>query len=175
MQEVILVSEKDEILGTCEKMEAHQKGHLHRAFSIFIFNRSGEMLIHKRALSKYHSGGLWTNACCSHPIFNIPIEETLQERLLFEMGMTCPLEFAFQFLYKGELDQGLIEHELDHVYFGFSDDKPHPNPEEVSEFQYMKIHELEKRVEEFPEEFTIWFIIALPKIVQHLKFKRSWV
>jgi isopentenyl-diphosphate delta-isomerase len=174
MQEVILVSEQDEVLGICEKLEAHQKGLLHRAFSIFIFNSNGEMLIHKRALSKYHSGGLWTNACCSHPILNVPIEDTLQERLQFEMGMSCPLEFAFQFLYKGELDHGLIEHELDHVYFGFTDDRPNPNAEEVSDFQYIPINELKKLISEQPEQFTIWFKIALPKIVEHLENKKTW-
>jgi isopentenyl-diphosphate delta-isomerase len=174
MQEVILVSDQDEVLGTCEKLEAHQKGLLHRAFSIFILNSNGEMLIHKRALSKYHSGGLWTNACCSHPILNVAIEDTLQERLQFEMGMSCPLEFAFQFLYKGELDHGLIEHELDHVYLGYSDTLPQPNPEEVSEYRYMNLQALQLLVDENPEQFTIWFKIALPKIVEHLENKKTW-
>lgn len=175
MQEVILVTEEDVEVGRCEKMFAHEHGFLHRAFSIFLFNSSGEILLHKRAMAKYHSGGLWTNACCSHPEPDVPIELSLQERLQFEMGMTCPLTHAFSFVYRAELDHDMIEHEFDHVYVGVTDTRPEPNPKEVSEWQYFGISELMQLVEIHPEQFTAWFKIALPKVVQHIEKMKLWV
>lgn len=175
MQEVILVTENDTEVGRCEKMYAHEQGLLHRAFSIFLFNSHGEMLLHKRAMAKYHSGGLWTNACCSHPAPDVPIELSLQERLQFEMGMQCPLAHAFHFVYKAHLDHEMIEHEFDHVYIGVTDARPDPNPKEVDEWQYFNTEELQKMIEKNPELFTAWFKIALPKVLKHIENKKLWV
>src|ERR1700733_15003891 len=137
MEEVILVDETDTPLGKMEKMEAHRKALLHRAFSVFIFNSKGEMLLQRRAPGKYHSGGLWTNACCSHPR---PGEETSQaakRRLFEELGFTTPLEKIFDFTYKSEFDNGLTEHEYDHVYVGQYDQGVYPNQEEVCEYMFL--------------------------------------
>src|SRR4249919_2599143 len=114
-QEVILVNEQNEAIGTMEKMEAHRKALLHRAFSVFIFNSKGEMLLQQRALNKYHSGGLWTNACCSHPRPGELIEDAATRRLKEELGFETPLKKIFQFTYQASFDNGLTEHEFDHV------------------------------------------------------------
>ena len=135
MEEVILVDENDRELGFMEKMEAHEKALLHRAFSIFVFNKKGDLMIHQRAFSKYHSGGLWTNTCCSHPRKNESVEQAAHRRLMEEMGMTCSVDFQFKFTYKASFNNGLIEHECDHVFFGITDDLPGPNPSEVDDFK----------------------------------------
>ncbi|MFN6038816.1 MAG: isopentenyl-diphosphate Delta-isomerase [Bacteroidota bacterium] len=165
MDHVILVDINDNEIGTMEKMEAHRKGLLHRAFSVFIFNSNGELLLQKRNMSKYHSGGLWTNTCCSHPY---PGEDPLtaaKRRLMEEMGMQCNLKPAFSFIYKVNLDKGMIEHELDHVFIGTSDNPPTPNTHEVEEFRYIKIDELKKLISDKPEDFTEWFKIVFSQTV----------
>ena len=134
--QVILVNENNFQRGIMEKMEAHKKGELHRAFSIFIFNSQGELLLQKRALTKYHSGGLWTNTCCGHPQPEINLEECAHKRLNEEMGLDCILEYAFNFIYKAELDNELFENELDHVFVGYYDGIPVSNPFEVSHWKY---------------------------------------
>src|SRR6478752_348872 len=139
MEHVILVDELDNAIGTMEKMEAHQKGILHRAFSILLFNSKGEILLQKRALTKYHSGGLWTNTCCSHPGPSEPIEVAARRRLLFEMGIDVTPSFAFKFTYQAALDHGLTEHELDHVFTAVFDGSPQINPEEVEDWRYMAL------------------------------------
>lgn len=167
MQEhVILVNASDEPLGTMEKMEAHEKALLHRAFSVFIFDAEGRMLLQRRALSKYHSGGLWTNACCSHPREGESAMEAAHRRLQEEMGFDCELEKRFHFIYKAELDQGLTEHELDHVFTGVYEGVMNLNPDEVAEARYISMAELDRELEEDPERFTEWFKIALPELRQ---------
>lgn len=155
--EVILVNEKDEILGTMEKLEAHEKGVLHRAFSIFVFNSNNELLIHQRAFGKYHSEGLWTNTCCSHPAPGETVLEAAHRRLQEEMGFDCEMQNAFHFVYQTKLDNNLIEHELDHVVIGFSDENPTLNPEEAIDFKWIRISDLFKDITLNPQHYTFWF------------------
>lgn len=162
--EVILVNEKDEVVGRMEKMEAHRKAVLHRAFSVFIFNTKGEMLLQQRALSKYHSGGLWTNACCSHPL---PGEETgigAIRRLKQEMGFVTPIQKIFDFTYRTAFDNGLTEHEFDHVFTGIYEGKIEPDPAEVAAFRYLSLDEIESSLTLQPDLYTAWFHIAFPKV-----------
>lgn len=158
---LVLVDEQDTGTGTMEKLEAHQKGLLHRAFSVLVRNRAGEWLIHRRAEGKYHSEGLWTNTCCSHPM---PGEDTLDaahRRLLEEMGFDCPLEHRFHFIYRKDLGNDLTEHELDHVFTGEFNGTPQPDPEEVSEYRWISPGKLRAEIEADPESFTYWFRIIL--------------
>ncbi len=157
IQEVILVNKNDEEIGTMEKMEAHLQGMLHRAFSILIFNSNRNLLIHRRALGKYHSEGLWTNTCCSHPLPGENIVDAANRRLKEEMGMETALAPLFSFIYRAELENDLVEHELDHVLIGFTDDDPLINPDEVSDFKWMAMHEIEEDVERNPHDYTAWF------------------
>lgn len=162
---VILVDTNDQPIGVCEKLKAHETGQLHRAISVFIFNDKKQMLLQRRALSKYHSGGLWTNACCSHPKPGELTENAAKRRLQEEMGIECtPLHFAFSFIYKAELDKGLTEHELDHVFIGSSEQVPNPDPAEVSEFKYMSLHELSADLKKHPEKYTYWFKYIFERI-----------
>jgi isopentenyl-diphosphate delta-isomerase len=172
---VILVDPLDNELGTMEKMEAHEKGLLHRAFSVFLFNSQGDMLLQKRALGKYHSPGLWTNACCSHPRLGELVEDAAKRRLVEEMGIHASIEFSFQFSYEAKLDQGLTEHELDHVYIGIYEGVINPNEQEVSDYLYMPIEDVKNRMEQSPEDFTVWFKIAFPRVETwyDLKFVNS--
>ena len=165
---VILVNSNDQRLGAMEKMEAHEKGVLHRAFSVFIFNSGGKMLLQKRAEEKYHSPGLWTNTACSHPRTGEKTPDAAHRRLIEEMGFDCEIEEAFSFTYKAEVGQGLTEHEFDHVYTGISNTIPVPNPEEVSDFKYVDISWLARDVEENPDDYTVWFKIALKEVRSHL-------
>lgn len=162
--EVILVDEQDQPCGVVEKMEAHRRGVLHRAFSIFIFNSQGEMLLQQRAFEKYHSGGLWTNACCSHPF---PGEETIQaaiRRLREELGFETKLEKIFDFVYKADFDNGLIEHEFDHVFTGYYEGKIVMNPEEVKDVCYKSMTGIQRDLLEEPAKYTAWFRLAFPKV-----------
>ncbi|MDZ4665022.1 MAG: isopentenyl-diphosphate Delta-isomerase [Bacteroidota bacterium] len=160
-EQVILVDEHDKPIGTMGKLEAHQKGQLHRAFSVFIFNDKGELLLQKRALSKYHSAGLWTNTCCSHPK---PNEETLaaaNRRLREEMGLDSLLIHKTSFIYKTPFDNGLTEHEFDHVFIGQSNEDPIINLEEVDSFKWLSLENVKEKIKRTPESFTSWFKIAL--------------
>lgn len=168
IEEVILVNSSDEPVGKMEKLEAHEKGLLHRAFSVFIFNSMGQMLLQRRALTKYHSGGLWTNACCSHPR---PGEHTLHaatRRLEEEMGLHCELVHCFSFIYKVSFENGLTENELDHIYIGWTDNPPSINPEEVHEFKYLTIEKVVEDVKGAPQLYTEWFKISIEKVLDHL-------
>jgi isopentenyl-diphosphate delta-isomerase len=165
MEFVVLVDEQDNPIGKMEKQQAHIEGLLHRAFSIFIFNSEKKLLLQKRASSKYHCGGLWTNSCCSHPRENENIQDAANRRLAEEMGMQCSLKPIFTFIYRAEFDNGLIEHEFDHVFFGESDQNPKINPEEVETYRYIAMENLQQEVKEFPENFTPWFIIALERVL----------
>jgi len=168
IENVVLVDPEDHPLGTMEKMEAHRRGALHRAFSVFVFNSSGELLLHRRALKKYHSGGLWTNTCCSHPRPDESVVDAAQRRLVEEMGMRCQLEPKFSFVYRADLDHGMIEHELDHVLIGYSDVPPKPNPEEVRDIRYMPVHEVQADLAAHPDKYTAWFKICFPEVVSNL-------
>ena len=162
--EVILVDQDDRPSGTAEKMEAHRKGLLHRAFSVFIFNSKGEMLLQQRAMSKYHSGGLWTNACCSHPA---PGEETIsaaQRRMEEEMGIAPPVEKIFDFVYRAEFENGLIENEFDHVLAGEYDGTINFNKEEVMDYCFKSLGELKHSLDTHPQKYTAWFHIAFPRV-----------
>ena len=161
MEKVILVNTQDEEIGLMEKFEAHHKGLLHRAFSILIFNSKGEMLLQKRAKTKYHSGGLWTNACCSHPLPGESMKDATRRKLLQEMGIDIPTEFAYSFQYRAELDNDLIENELDHVFVGRYDKSPVVNPVEVEDWKYTSLDVLRNEVATSPQEFTSWFKLIL--------------
>ena len=167
-EKVILVNENDVTVGTMEKMEAHRKAVLHRAFSIFIFNAKGEMLLQQRAVTKYHSGGLWTNACCSHPRPGEETTEAAQRRLKEELGFQAPLKKIFDFTYKAEFTNGLTEYEFDHVFAGDYDGIINCNPEEVSDFCYKEIQEIKHSLISHPQKYTAWFHLAFPKIEEWL-------
>jgi isopentenyl-diphosphate Delta-isomerase len=162
VQEIILVNEADEEIGTMEKMEAHRKGLLHRAFSVFIFNTKGEMLLQQRAEEKYHSPGLWTNACCSHPLPGEPTLAAAERRLYEELGFRTVLNKLFSFTYKSVFDNGLIEHEFDHVYAGTYDGDIYPDANEVMNYEYRELSWIDTELEKYPEKFTTWFRIAFP-------------
>lgn len=165
---VILVDEHDNEVGTMEKMEAHTSGTLHRALSVFVFNSEGKWLMHRRAVDKYHSGGLWTNACCSHPRQGEATIDAATRRLNEEMGMSCMIHHQFSFVYKASLDKNLIEHELDHVFIGYSDSKPEPNPTEVAEWKYLSSEELEGELQESSSKYTEWFKLIYPRLIKEL-------
>jgi isopentenyl-diphosphate delta-isomerase len=169
---VILVSEADEALGRMEKMEAHQKGALHRAFSVFLFNEHGETLLQQRAAEKYHSPLLWTNTCCSHPREGETVLEAAQRRVSEELGIQPvairDLDVAFHFTYRAEFDNGLIEHELDHVLIGHFEGDCVLNPEEVASVRWVAIEDLMADVKAAPENYTAWFKIILDEYVKHL-------
>ena len=167
MEQVILVDENDMAVGAMEKMEAHRKGVLHRAFSVLVFNSKGAMLIQKRAQGKYHSGGLWTNTCCSHPAPSEDIIESARRRTHFEMGVDVNPVFAFKFIYQAALDHDLIEHELDHVFTATFNGVPHVNPDEVEDWKYVDMTELREDVRRNPERYTVWF----GKILEELRVK----
>jgi len=161
MGKVILVDEQDRIIGAMDKMEAHQKGILHRAFSILIFNSKGELLLQKRSMNKYHSGGLWTNACCSHPFPDEPMDQATRERLKHEMGIDIQPEFAYKFLYKSKLDKDLIEHELDHVFTGVFDGQPVVNSDEVEDWKFINVQALRTDIGQHPGHYTVWFQLIM--------------
>jgi isopentenyl-diphosphate Delta-isomerase len=168
MEHVILVDEDDSAIGTMEKMEAHRKGLLHRAFSILLFNSKGELLIQKRAASKYHSGGLWTNTCCSHPLPGESLPLATSRRLKYEMGIVLQPDFAYKFIYKAKLDKDIIEHEMDYVFTGTYNGKPEVNPQEVEDWKFINMKVLKADVQAYPEKYTIWFRVILnrPEISQ---------
>ncbi len=166
MEYVILVDEQDNVIGKMEKQKAHEEGALHRAFSIFIFNSEKKLLLQKRASGKYHCGGLWTNTCCSHPREDETTLDAAYRRLQEEMGLKCSLKNEFSFLYKAALENGLIEHEFDHVFIGETDNLPCINKEEVSDFRYIEINNLLVEISNSPERFTPWFVIALNKLME---------
>jgi isopentenyl-diphosphate delta-isomerase len=164
MEMVILVDMNDNAIGTMEKLEAHQRGELHRAFSILLYNSKGEMLLQKRAQSKYHSGGLWTNACCSHPVPGEKIEDTTRRRLKEEMGIDVPLSYSYKFIYKTALDRNLTEHELDHVFVGRFDGTPSINKTEVEDWKYADIAWLKNDVIKNPDSYTYWFTLLIDQV-----------
>ena len=165
---VILVDENDNQVGFMPKLEAHQKGLLHRAFSVFIFNKDFKLLLQKRALSKYHSGGLWTNTCCSHPRENEDILDAANRRLFEEMGIKTSLRKVYDFIYKAELDNNLIENEFDHVFYGVYDGNPTLNLNEASDFKWIDMHSLNLDIKDNPQDYTVWFKIAFDYFYKYL-------
>lgn len=164
IQQVILVNEQDEAIGIMEKMEAHRQALLHRAFSVFIFNSRGEMLLQQRAFSKYHSGGLWTNACCGHPSPGEQTGDAAARRLQEEMGFSTRLEELFDFTYRAVLDNGLTEYEVDHVFFGVWDAPLSPSPDEVNDFAYKNLEDIKEDLAVHPQQYTAWFRIIFPRL-----------
>lgn len=165
---VILVDENDNPIGTMPKMEAHEKAMLHRAFSVFILNANDEVLLQQRANDKYHSAGLWTNTCCSHPH---PGEDTLgaaRRRLKEEMGMEADLQFVFKFMYNAPFDNLLTEHEIDHVFIGKTNQLPVINPEEVASYKYMKPEDIKLDMEQNPQSYTVWFRIIFNEFYKEI-------
>jgi len=166
-EKVVLVTEKDEVLGLMEKMQAHENGILHRAFSVFLYNSKGEMLLQKRAAEKYHSPNQWTNACCSHPRIEETYEQAAKRRIKEELGIDCELEEKFWFIYKADVGQNLWEHELDHVFVGNYEGEFNLNKEEVAEVRYISLENLNLELEKNPENFTEWFKIILEEYKHH--------
>lgn len=156
-EKVILVDDKDREIGEEEKIKAHRTGKLHRAFSVFIFNSKNELLLQKRAKTKYHSGGLWTNTCCGHPRPGEETKKAAQRRLKEETGIACPLKKIFAFKYRIEFKNGLTENEFDHVFIGFSDKEPKQNPKEFSDLKWLNLRQIKKEIKKDPHSFTYWF------------------
>lgn len=162
-EQVILVNEQDEVLGTMPKMEAHEKARLHRAFSVFVLNDKGETMLQQRAEHKYHSPGLWTNTCCSHQRVGETNIQAGKRRLQEEMGFQTDLQDLFSFIYKAPFDNGLTEHELDHVLLGYFDGEPGINPDEVADWKWMGLEEIRHDLEANPEAYTAWFKIIFER------------
>ena len=164
MDTVVLVNDLDEQIGVMEKLEAHQKGVLHRAFSVFLFNRKNELLLQQRASNKYHSANLWTNTCCSHPKPNESVEQAAKRRLIEEMGIEAASKKEFHITYKTVFDNGLIEHEFDHVLIGFFDGTPMPASSEVQNWKYISLDSLEQEMIQNPQNYTYWLKLILPQL-----------
>jgi len=168
-EKVVLVDKQDKQIGLMNKQEAHIKGVLHRAFSVFIFNSDNHLLMQQRAHAKYHSAGLWTNTCCSHPREGESIIDAANRRLYEEMGMKCNLEKSFDFIYHAKMPNDLIEHEFDHVFFGFTDSCPQINKKEVSSYKYMHLNDLKVDISENPDIYTEWFKICFKEVLERAK------
>ena len=172
-EKVILVDKNDNQVGLMPKLEAHQKGILHRAFSVFVFNNKYELLLQKRATSKYHSGGLWTNTCCSHPRDGEDIMDAANRRLYEEMGIRTNLRKVFDFIYKAKLDNQLSENEFDHVLYGVYNDDPVLNFEEADDYMWADMNTIKDDIENNPENFTVWFKIAFDYFYKYLNNDNS--
>ena len=168
-EQVILVDVNDNPLGTMGKMEAHLKAVLHRAFSVFIFNDQGELMLQQRAMHKYHSPGLWANTCCSHPRPDEEVMQAAHRRMVEEMGFDCELTKLFDFVYKAELEHGLSEHEFDHVLVGTYNGEPVINTEEVMEWRWRSMDDIAADLKLRPEEYTIWFRIAFDRVYEYIQ------
>jgi isopentenyl-diphosphate delta-isomerase len=171
--QVVLVDSNDNEVGRMEKLEAHQKGLLHRAFSVLLFNQNGDFLIQKRAVNKYHSGGLWSNSCCSHPFPDEDIEIAGKRRLLEEINIDTEVKKIFKFEYRAELDNDLVEHEMDHVMIGHTEKIGPVNLDEASEMKFISLEDLKRDMNQNPDSYTSWFKIL---IFEHLeKIQMHWL
>lgn len=168
-EKVVLVDKSGNQIGLMPKLEAHQKGILHRAFSIFLFNSENQILLQKRSLIKYHSAGLWTNTCCSHPRDGEDIIDAGKRRLYEEMGIKTELKKEFEFTYNVVLENGLTEHEFDHVLIGNFNGTPILNKDEVEDWKWMSLEEIEKDINENKEDYTVWFVIAFDYFYKNFK------
>ena len=167
-EQVILVNKQDEQIGLAEKLEVHQSGQLHRAVSVFVFNENGELLLQKRASTKYHGAGLWTNTCCTHPRDGETSEACAVRRLKEEMGIDAEVEKQFSFVYKAEVENGLIENDYDHVFFGVYDGKMELNPDEAEDCTFASLDKVFTDAVNHPERYSIWFRIIIDKFRDHL-------
>jgi len=165
---ILLVDRNDNESGYGEKLQVHRDGLLHRAFSIFIFNQKGEVLIQKRHSGKYHSPGLWSNTCCSHQKAGETLEQAVHSRLKHEMGFDTELHEVFSFIYRVEFDNGLTENEFDHVFFGHYNGPVSPEPSEVDEYRWVSMDELKDEMKLHPENFTYWLKNCINKVSEHL-------
>ena len=170
-EQVVLVNTNDQPLGLMPKMEAHEKGVLHRAFSVFILNDVGELMLQQRALHKYHSPGLWTNTCCSHQRNGESNIVAGKRRLQEEMGFVAELHELTSFIYKAPLNNGLTEHELDHIMIGHFNGTPEINPEEVANWKWMYVDDVRDNIQKHPENYTVWFIIIFDQFFEQIKLK----
>jgi isopentenyl-diphosphate delta-isomerase len=168
MDSIILVDIEDNQVGVAEKMEAHKACLLHRAFSVFLYS-GDKILLQKRNPEKYHSGGLWANACCSHPRVNEALGESVSRRLKQELGISCQAEEIFSFVYSHKFSENLFEYEYDHVFLGNYDGPIDFAPDEISEVRWVSISELKNELIKNPEKFAVWFIIAAPKVIQAIE------
>jgi len=166
-EQVILVDENDTQIGIGDKIEIHRQGQLHRAFSIFIFNAEGDLLLQKRAMSKYHSGGLWTNTCCGHPRPGESVVGAARRRLREEMGIDCECKEVFSFLYQFKFENNIFEHEYDHVLLGTFSGEPHPNPEEACDCKWIDIGTLKRDILAAPDLYTYWMKISIDEVISH--------
>lgn len=165
---VILVDQQDRPTGTMEKLKAHEQGLLHRAISVYVFNSRNELLLQRRAASKYHCGGLWTNTCCGHPLPGEQAREAAQRRLNEEMGLSCALRKSLEFSYRADLPGGLIENEYGHIFFGRTDDFPRLNSDEADGYAYLSLDVIQQRIAQAPASFTPWFQLVLPSVMAQL-------
>ncbi len=166
--QVVLVDPYDNDIGVMDKLEAHQNGgQLHRAISIFIFNKKGELMLQQRADSKYHSGNLWTNTVCSHPLHGESPVEAAHRRLMSEMGFDCDMYETFSFTYSADVGSGLTEKEFDHVIFGLYDKEPKLNPEEAKSWKWVRLYDLKKDLKKHPELYTQWLKIVMDEVIKH--------
>ena len=168
MEQVILVDQDDQEIGVCEKLDAHRRGRLHRAFSVFILNEQEALLVQQRAETKYHTGGLWTNTCDGHPRPGETVREAARRRLLEEMGFECELKDAFVFTYYARLGDDLVEHEYDHVLIGRFDGEPTPDPREAADYRWIDLETLVQDMREQPDRYAPWFKIAQEKLLPYL-------
>jgi isopentenyl-diphosphate Delta-isomerase len=173
-EKVILVNEQDEEIGTMDKMEAHRKGALHRAFSIFILNENNNLIIQQRADNKYHSPGLWSNTCCSHPLPDEDILSAAHRRLQEELGFDCPLQPLFTFRYQSEVGNGMTENEYDHIFIGSYDGEFDLNENEVQNLSYMSFDEVDQKLKDKPESFTRWLHLVWPQFKSEIKTYWNW-
>lgn len=164
---LVLVDENDNAVGVGDKELIHRSGQLHRAFSVFVFDETGRMLLQQRAHHKYHSGGLWSNTCCSHPGPEETVVEAAKRRLQEEMGFSCPLRRLFEFVYRAHLDNGLVEHEYDHVLVGRYSGEPAPDPEEVAAWKWVEPRTIAEELDEHSERYSYWFEIAFRRLMEH--------
>lgn len=168
IEHVVLVDKQGRETGSMEKMQAHREGKLHRAFSLFVFNDEDQLLMQQRAFDKYHSAGLWTNTCCSHPRPGEDLLAAAKRRLMEEMGLQCELEEVFTFTYKAEFENGLTEHEFDHVFIGYSSDLPRINPEEVADFRYRSLKDISTAMAAHPDRYTVWLKEVFDRICAYM-------
>ena len=172
-EHVILVNKSDVVIGTMPKLEAHEKGKLHRAFSVFIFNSKNELLLQQRAFNKYHSPGLWTNTCCSHQRLGESNIQAGKRRLMEEMGFVTELKEITSFIYKAPFDNGLTEHELDHIIIGYYNESPTVNPKEVASWKWMPLEIVKNDITINPSEYTVWFKIIFEKFYNSIDIKNE--
>jgi len=169
IDEVILIDDQDRVAGSMEKLQAHRRGLLHRAFSIFVFNDGFELMLQQRSSHKYHSAGLWSNTCCSHPLTGESLLDAAHGRLQHEMGFDCPLREVFSFTYQAEVGAGLTEHEFDHVFIGAYNGQPRPNPAEARDWRWIELPRLMQLMKTDPDSYTAWLKLIITQRLDDLE------